>query len=269
MRAEMGYPILVTPVSQFVASQAARNVIDPERWANVSDETVRYFLGHYGEPLAPVDPEIADRVLARPQAREAPRSRADQLDGARDAVRHADLRRGAAAAADDARRAGRRDGRRARQSRRRRPRGRGARRSSRSCRSSRGAPRSLRSRCTRTATPWSGAVLLTARASTTSAGSCSTSTARSSTAGPTAAAARSPAPSRCSSGSAPRAGRSSCSRTAATSAPTTIARGLREDGLPVGDDELLTPVESAITYLRRHHAGQPVLLFASAAIRPS
>ena len=33
VRAEMGYPILVTPVSQFVASQAARNVIDPERWA--------------------------------------------------------------------------------------------------------------------------------------------------------------------------------------------------------------------------------------------
>ena len=49
VRAEMGYPILVTPVSQFVASQAARNVIDGERWATVSDETVRYFLGHYGD----------------------------------------------------------------------------------------------------------------------------------------------------------------------------------------------------------------------------
>jgi len=68
VRAEMGYPIIVTPVSQFIASQAARNVIDGERWANVSDETVRYFLGHYGEPPAPVDPDIADRVLSRPQA---------------------------------------------------------------------------------------------------------------------------------------------------------------------------------------------------------
>ena len=56
VRAEMGYPIIVTPVSQFIASQAARNVIDGERWANVSDETVRYFLGHYGDPPAPVDP---------------------------------------------------------------------------------------------------------------------------------------------------------------------------------------------------------------------
>ena len=49
VRAEMGYPIIVTPVSQFIASQAARNVIDGERWANVSDETVRFFLGHYGD----------------------------------------------------------------------------------------------------------------------------------------------------------------------------------------------------------------------------
>ena len=71
MRAEMGYPILVTPVSQFVASQAARNVIDPERWANVSDETVRYFLGHYGDPVAPLDPDVAERVLSRPGRRQA------------------------------------------------------------------------------------------------------------------------------------------------------------------------------------------------------
>ena len=69
VRAEMGYPILVTPVSQFMASQAARNVIDGERWATVSDETVRYFLGHYGDSPAPVDPDVADRVL-RPSAGE-------------------------------------------------------------------------------------------------------------------------------------------------------------------------------------------------------
>jgi oxaloacetate decarboxylase alpha subunit len=83
VRAEMGSPILVTPVSQFVASQAARNVIDGERWANVSDETVRFFLGHYGEPPAPVDPDIAERVLARPQARKLRDLRPITLDGAR------------------------------------------------------------------------------------------------------------------------------------------------------------------------------------------
>jgi 5'-nucleotidase len=47
----------------------------------------------------------------------------------------------------------------------------------------------------------------------------------------------------------------------------TIARRLRDDGLPVSDDELLTPVESAITYLRRRHRDQPALLFCSNVIR--
>ena len=47
----------------------------------------------------------------------------------------------------------------------------------------------------------------------------------------------------------------------------TIARRLRDDGLPVADDELLTPIESAITYLRRRHRNQPALLFCSDVIR--
>jgi oxaloacetate decarboxylase alpha subunit len=84
VRAEMGYPIIVTPVSQFIASQAARNVIDAERWANVSDETVRYFLGHYGDAPAPVDADVADKVLSRPQAAKLRDLRPITLDGARE-----------------------------------------------------------------------------------------------------------------------------------------------------------------------------------------
>jgi oxaloacetate decarboxylase alpha subunit len=84
VRAEMGYPILVTPVSQFMVTQAMRNVIDEERWTNVSDETVRYFLGHYGEFAAPVDPEIAAQVLALPQADKLRAARPVNLDGARE-----------------------------------------------------------------------------------------------------------------------------------------------------------------------------------------
>jgi oxaloacetate decarboxylase (Na+ extruding) subunit alpha len=84
VRAEMGYPILVTPVSQLMATQATRNVIDGERWATVSDETVRYFLGHYGEPPAPVDPAIADRVLGRPAAATLRDLQPITLDGARE-----------------------------------------------------------------------------------------------------------------------------------------------------------------------------------------
>ena len=75
VRAEMGHPIIVTPVSQLVATQAVRNVIDGDRWLNVPDEIIRYFFGHYGDPAAPVDSDVADRVLSRP-GRGAARSRA-------------------------------------------------------------------------------------------------------------------------------------------------------------------------------------------------
>ena len=83
VRAEMGYPIIVTPVSQQVATQAVRNVIDAERWSNVSDETIRYFLGHFGEPPAPVDAGVAERVLSRPRAEELRVLEPLQLEGAR------------------------------------------------------------------------------------------------------------------------------------------------------------------------------------------
>ncbi len=84
VRAEMGYPIIVTPVSQLVATQAVRNVIDGERWSTVSDETVRYFLGHYGEPAAPVDPAVAERVLSRPRTEELRKLEPLHLDAARE-----------------------------------------------------------------------------------------------------------------------------------------------------------------------------------------
>ena len=84
VRAEMGYPIIVTPVSQLVATQAVRNVIDDERWSTVSDETVRYFLGHYGDPAAPVDPEVSDLVLSRPRVDELRRLEPLHLEGARE-----------------------------------------------------------------------------------------------------------------------------------------------------------------------------------------
>ena len=113
VRAEMGYPIIVTPVSQLVATQAVRNVIDGERWATVSDETVRYFLGHYGEPAAPVDAGRRRPGALAPAHRGASASSSRCTSRARaSASGRADLRRGAAAAADDAGGAGGRDARR-------------------------------------------------------------------------------------------------------------------------------------------------------------
>jgi 5'-nucleotidase len=47
----------------------------------------------------------------------------------------------------------------------------------------------------------------------------------------------------------------------------TMARRLREDGIPVKDHEMLTPVDSAITYIRRRYPGKPALLFAHDVIK--
>jgi oxaloacetate decarboxylase alpha subunit len=69
VRAELGYPIMVTPFPQIVCTQALYNVI-ADRYQNVSDQAIRYALGRFGRPTRPIDPDVADRILSRPRARE-------------------------------------------------------------------------------------------------------------------------------------------------------------------------------------------------------
>jgi len=70
VRAELGYPIMVTPFSQVVGTMAVMNVLAPERYANVPDEVIRYVLGLFGTPPAPMDPNVRDRIVQMPRARE-------------------------------------------------------------------------------------------------------------------------------------------------------------------------------------------------------
>ena len=71
VRKELGYPIMVTPLSQFVGSQAAINVIRGERYAQVTDQVIQYAAGHWGdEAAAEVDAEIKAKILDRPRAKE-------------------------------------------------------------------------------------------------------------------------------------------------------------------------------------------------------
>ncbi len=70
VRAELGYPIMVTPFPQMVCTQALYNVIGKDRYANVPDELIRYVLGRFGRPTMPVDPEVKDTILSRPRAKE-------------------------------------------------------------------------------------------------------------------------------------------------------------------------------------------------------
>lgn len=62
VRADLGYPILVSPFAQFIITQAVLNVMGGERYASVPDEVRKYALGRYGEIPGIIDPNIRDRI---------------------------------------------------------------------------------------------------------------------------------------------------------------------------------------------------------------
>jgi oxaloacetate decarboxylase alpha subunit len=71
VRADFGYPIMVTPLSQFVVSQAAINVIVGERYKEVTDQVIQYALGLWGEEApALMDPNVKDKILSRSRAKD-------------------------------------------------------------------------------------------------------------------------------------------------------------------------------------------------------
>jgi oxaloacetate decarboxylase alpha subunit len=69
IRQEWGYPVMITPFSQLVGTQAVLNVLMGERYKTATDEAIRYVLGHYGKTPAPVDPKVLDRMLNLPEAK--------------------------------------------------------------------------------------------------------------------------------------------------------------------------------------------------------
>ncbi len=67
VRADLGYPPLVTPTSQMVGVQAVTNVLQGERYKKVSKEIKAYCRGEYGRTPAPIDPEIQKQILGDEQ----------------------------------------------------------------------------------------------------------------------------------------------------------------------------------------------------------
>ncbi len=63
VRKDLGYPPLVTPLSQMVGNQAVTNVLVGERYKNISNEVKNYFRGEYGIAPAPVDPALEAKIL--------------------------------------------------------------------------------------------------------------------------------------------------------------------------------------------------------------
>ena len=68
VRKDLGYPGMATPFSQLVGIQAVLNIVTGERYGTVPDEVVQYAAGFYGETVAPIDPEVLDRIMSSSRA---------------------------------------------------------------------------------------------------------------------------------------------------------------------------------------------------------
>ena len=63
VREDLGYPPLVTPMSQMVGVQATANVLAGERYKNISKEVKSYIKGEYGQAPGEVSKELQKLVL--------------------------------------------------------------------------------------------------------------------------------------------------------------------------------------------------------------
>lgn len=67
VRADLGYPILVSPFAQYFVTQAALNVMQGERYRTIPDEVLKYARGFYGKVVAPMAPAFLERANLRPE----------------------------------------------------------------------------------------------------------------------------------------------------------------------------------------------------------
>lgn len=67
VRKDLGYPPLVTPMSQMVGVQATANVLAGERYKNISKEVKAYIRGEYGKAPGEIDKDLQKKVLGAEQ----------------------------------------------------------------------------------------------------------------------------------------------------------------------------------------------------------
>lgn len=73
VRADFGYPIMVTPISQFVGTQASFNIITGERYKQVNDQIIYYAMGRWGkEAVKVMDQNVRAKILDRPRTKQLP-----------------------------------------------------------------------------------------------------------------------------------------------------------------------------------------------------
>ncbi len=70
VRKELGYPGMATPFSQLVGILSILNIVTGKRYSIIPDEVIQYAAGHHGEPVAPIDPNVMDKIMASPRAKD-------------------------------------------------------------------------------------------------------------------------------------------------------------------------------------------------------
>lgn len=70
VRRELGYPGMATPFSQLVGTLAVLNIVSGKRYAVIPDEVIQYAAGHYGQTVAPIEPNVLDMIMATLRAKE-------------------------------------------------------------------------------------------------------------------------------------------------------------------------------------------------------
>lgn len=70
VRRDLGYPGMATPFSQLVGIQAVLNVVTGKRYGTVPDEVIQYAAEYYGKPVAPVDPDVMDKIMSSARAKD-------------------------------------------------------------------------------------------------------------------------------------------------------------------------------------------------------
>ena len=85
VRADLGFPPLVTPTSQIVGTQAVLNVLTGARYKSVTNEVKSYLLGHYGKAPGKVNEDIRKKAIG--DAKPITRRPADLLESEMDKLR--------------------------------------------------------------------------------------------------------------------------------------------------------------------------------------
>ena len=70
VRGELGYPVMATPFSQLVGTQAVLNVVTGSRYGTIPDQVIQYAAEYYGTPVGPIQQDILDRIMSAPRAAE-------------------------------------------------------------------------------------------------------------------------------------------------------------------------------------------------------